>query len=285
MRKAGLLLTFFLCIAAILLLVGCNILDNLVKDGGGTAPLSQFLNRYQDNNTKDATPVITTLEQGESTIKLFFADKSGTQLIEVSRTIPKTLSLAKETVNQWLMGPAGQGDVYPIASPGTSLRSINIKNGVAIVDLSKEFLEPYSNVAAETALYGLVNTVAQFTTVELVKIRIEGQEINMYRGLDLSNLRFRHDLIGYSSGPISQGALVEEEEELSGHDTMIAGWGAETGKGQKDGTVPETLRGAEAGAAAEGVNPGGTEAASAKGGETAGGSAKDSPSLINLFDH
>ncbi|HHV64382.1 MAG TPA: GerMN domain-containing protein [Peptococcaceae bacterium] len=231
MRKPGLLFTFFLCVAAILLLVGCNILDNLVKDGGGSAPLSQLLNRFQgEKGNNDATAVITTPQQGESTIKLFFADKSGTQLIEVYRTIPKTLSLAKETVCQWLMGPTGgQGDVYAVVNPATSLRSINIKNGIAIVDLSKEFLEPYSNIAPEIALYGLVNTLTQFPTVELVKIRIEGQDINMYRGLDLSNLRFRHDLIGFSAGPLPQGASMGDNEEPLTQDVLIAGLGKETG--------------------------------------------------------
>jgi spore germination protein GerM len=193
-----------MCITAIMLLVGCNILDSLVKDGGGSAPLSQFLNRTPDNKNGDAVPVITTPQQGESTVKLYFADKDGKQLIEVNRTIPKTLSLAKETINQWLLGPAdGAADSYPIVSPETILRSINIKNGIATVDLSKEFLQPYSNISAETTLYGLVNTVAQFSTVQIVKIRVEGQEIKVYRGIDLNDLRFRNDLIGYSSGTIS----------------------------------------------------------------------------------
>lgn len=214
MQKTRLLLTFFLCIVAIMLLVGCNILDNLVKDEGGNAPLSQILNNKtpRDNNS-DAIPVITAPE-GESTIKLYFADKSGKSLIEVNRTIPKTLSLAKETVNQWLMGPSSaNADSYQVVSPQTTLRSINIKNGIATVDLSKEFLEPYSNISAETALYGLVNTVAQFPTVQIVKIRIEGQEINVFRGIDLSNLRFCNDLIGYSSGPAFQGSIEPLEED------------------------------------------------------------------------
>jgi germination protein M len=198
MQKARTLLVFFLCIVTILFLVGCNILDSLVKEGGGTAPLSQFLKK---SPVEDAQPVITQPEQGEQTVKLYFADSSGQELVEVERTIPKTLSLARETVNQWLMGPVGgTADAYTAVSPETKLLDINIKNGIATVDLSKEFLEPYSNVAAETALYGLVNTVAQFSTVEIVQIRVEGKDLVSYRGLDLKELRFRNDLIGYSSG-------------------------------------------------------------------------------------
>lgn len=224
MHKTRLLLTFFLCIATIMLLVGCNILDNLVKDDGSSTPLGQFLNKAieRDADNKDV-PVITSPQQGESTVKLFFADKSGEKLIEVNRTIPKTLSLAKETINQWLIGPAGGvSDSYPSVSPQTTLRGINIKNGIAIVDLSKEFLEPFGNISAETTLYGLVNTVSQFSTVQIVKIRVEGREIKNFRGIDLSDLRFRNDLVGFSAGPISQGQSTEQLTDLPQEDSKMA---------------------------------------------------------------
>jgi spore germination protein GerM len=223
MQKTRLLLTFMICIAAIMMLVGCNILDNLIKDGGGSAPLSSILNKQTENGGGDgAIPVITDSPQGESTIKLYFADKSGQKLIEVNRTIPKTLSLARETVSQWLMGPSGSSDAYMTVSPQTILRDINIKNGVATVDLSKEFLEPYSNVTAESALYGLVNTVSQFSTVQIVQIRVEGKEITTYRGINLNDLRFRNDMIGFSSGPAAQGGIAPIQDEQTQEDRNIA---------------------------------------------------------------
>lgn len=225
MQKTRLLLTFILLCFIILMLVGCNILDNLVADGGGSAPLSQLFDRIpkksEDNN---ATPVLTIPQQGETTIKLYFSDKSGKQLIEVNRTIPKTLSLGKETITQWLLGPAGgSADAYATVSPDTVLRSINIKNGIAIVDLSKEFLQPFSNITAETALYGLVNTAAQFPSVQMVEIRIEGKKINIFRGIELNNLRFRNDLIGFSSGTVSQGASSQPVEENQEEKNTLAG--------------------------------------------------------------
>ncbi|NLI93412.1 MAG: GerMN domain-containing protein [Peptococcaceae bacterium] len=206
MQKTRLFITCILCIAAIMMLVGCNILNDLIKDGGGNGPLGNLLNKTTDKN-KDgsAVPVISNSTQGENQIKLYFSDKSGKKLVEVNRTIPKTLSLARETVHQWLVGPSGSTDSYPVVSPQTTFRDISIKNGIATVDLSKEFLQPYSNVAAETTLYGLVNTVSQFSSVQLVKIRVEGQEIKTFRGINLSDLRFRNDLIGFSAGPVTQG--------------------------------------------------------------------------------
>lgn len=208
MQKIKYLLISILCIAAIMMLMGCNILDNLIKEGEGNAPLAELLNRGDNND--DGVPVITAPE-GEQTIKLYFAGKNGNTLVEQNRTIPKTLSLARETVNQWLLGPVGDSDCFPVVSPDTRLRDISITNGIATVDLSKEYLEPYGNVTAETALYGLVNTVAQFPSVQLVRIRVEGQDIKVFRGINLNELRFREDLVGYSSGPV----IPEDQVSIS----------------------------------------------------------------------
>lgn len=209
MRKVKLLFVFVLCTALIVMLTGCDILNTLIQKDGGSTPLSQILNK---NTESDTVPVITTTQQGEHTVKLYFADSSGKVLVEQNRTIPKTLSLARETVSQWLMGPvASSSDSYPLVNPQTILKDIGIKNGIATVDLSKEFLEPYSNITAETALYGLVNTLTQFSTVQIVNIRVEGQDIDYFRGISLDNLRFRNDLIGYSSGSAVQDqSLVEQ---------------------------------------------------------------------------
>lgn len=209
MRTTKILLIFVMSLLMATSLMGCDILSSLVKEGEGTAPLGQFLNRTP---TGEALPVITTPIEGEQTVKLYFADESGKRLTETQRTIPKTLSLARETLNQWLLGPAGgAADVYPVVSSQTKLRDINIKNGIAIVDLSKEYLEPYGNVSREVALYGLVNTIAQFPTVEMVEIRIDGKGIGQYRGIQLKNLRFRNDLVGTATGLVQQETVKKEE--------------------------------------------------------------------------
>lgn len=212
MRQLKILILFICCIFVIFQLVGCNILQDLIKDEAGTAPLGELLNRNKNPEPQGESLAVTAEPQGEQTISLYFADQSGKYLIEEKRTIPKTLSLARETVNQWLRGPAASNsDIYPVVSSTTRLLDIGIKNGVATVDLSREYLEPYSNIGVETALYGLVNTVAQFSTVELVNIRIEGKELKDYRGLTLNSLRFRNDMIGFTTGPISQAAALQDE--------------------------------------------------------------------------
>lgn len=217
MPKARLLFTFFLCIALIMTLVGCNILDSLIKEGG-SAPLGNILNKTTPSS--DATPVVTLPQpQGEQSVKLYFVDKDGKTLVEETRIIPKTLSLARETVSQWLLGPAsGMANTYPAVDPATVLKDINIKNGVATVDLSKEYLQPYANVTGEAALYGLVNTVAQFSTVQIVKIRVEGQDLKSYRGLKTEDLRFRNDMIGYSSGPAAPKDTHQTPENSTAQD-------------------------------------------------------------------
>jgi len=189
-------------------LVGCDILGNLIQEDGKSS-LEELLNKKSEEEVVS----VSTDIQGEQIVNLYFADESGEYLVEKQRSIPKTLSLARETVNQWLMGPlVSSSDCFGVVDPSSTLLDINIKNGVATVDLSKEFLQPYGNVSAQTALYGLINTVGQFSTVEIVKIRVEGQELEAYRGLELNNLRFRDDLICFSGGPVTNEPLVTGQE-------------------------------------------------------------------------
>ena len=226
MPKARLLLTFIFCLIAIIFLVGCNALQSVLKDNDErNAPLTQLLDRVQKGRAleREATPVMGDVEgaQGETVVRLYFAEKDGQGLIEVNRSIPKTLSLARETVTQWLKGPTpGTADAYPAVNPETLLLDINLKNGIATVDLSKDFLQSYSNVSPRTTLYGLVNTVAQFSTVEIVKIRVEGQEIDSFHGLDLKDLRFNSDLIRASSGSSTEN-IAETVEPAQGSPSSI----------------------------------------------------------------
>lgn len=121
--------------------------------------------------------------------------------------IPKTLSIARESVNQWLRGPMGQGEAASPVTSATVLLDIGIKEGLATVDLSREFLEPVNQISPETRLYGLVNTIAQFPTVKQVRLRIEGQNLANYAGIDASNLTFNQKLV---RGVIASGTATFE---------------------------------------------------------------------------
>ncbi|WP_092335078.1 GerMN domain-containing protein [Desulfosporosinus hippei] len=176
---------------SLILMTGCGTLETLVKKDGASTPLADWIGSTGDKET--TIPASTTTGEGK-VVALYYPDASGKYLLKEERTLPKTVSLARETVVQWLKGPSGN-DLLASVSSTTTLRDIAIRDNVVIVDLSKEFLQPNSKVAPEIALYGLVNTLTQFSTIKQVQIRVDGQPISKYGTIDASNLVYKANLV------------------------------------------------------------------------------------------
>ncbi len=189
MRKVILVMVGILLLT---LLSGCNTLQTLVKDDGEKSPLGWLGDLGQDEEKN--IPATSNLGDGK-TIVLYFPDLSGNALVKEERDIPKTLSLARETVFQWLKGPAVMGESQYAVELATQYLDIALKDGVAIVDLSREFTQVFGNVNQEVAVYGLVNTLTQFPTVREVEFRIEGKALNQLGNLDISRLSYREGLV------------------------------------------------------------------------------------------
>lgn len=213
MRKIRYWPVLVFCLVILVPLTGCNVLSSLIKQEGDKTPLAQLL---ESSPAASFTPA-TSSAQGERTIKLFFPDKTGKTLIVEKRVIPKTVSLAKESVIQWLKGPGSStGEFQAAVNPATTLRDIALKNGVAIVDLSKDFLQAYGKAEPQAVLYGLVNTITQYSTVQSVSIRVEGQEIKTFRGQKTDRLFFNNTLVQESERKVEDSSGESSAASTSG---------------------------------------------------------------------
>jgi len=180
---------------SLIFLTGCGTLETLVNKEGTTTSFSDFIGGDKNATTLPAATTAAT-STDQKAIALYFADSTGKYLVKEQRILPKTESLARETVNQWLKGPAVKGTTVQASVPTTTvLLDIAIKENVVIVDLSKEFLQPSSKVSPEIALYGLVNTLTQFSTIKQVQIRIEGKPLTKYGTIDATKLVSKTSLI------------------------------------------------------------------------------------------
>ncbi|AET70668.1 sporulation/spore germination protein [Desulfosporosinus orientis DSM 765] len=212
-RKSALIGVVFL---SLILMTGCGTLETLVKKDGTTTPLTEWIGASENKET--SVPASTTAGEGRA-VSLYFPDKSGQYLLKEERMLPKTLSLARETVNQWLKGPMETDIMQSSVSTATVLRDIAIRDNVVIVDLSKEFMMSNSKVSPEVALYGLVNTLTQFSTVKQVQIRIEGQPISKYGTIDATHLAYNTSLI---KGNVSETTTVPNAgTEKTGLDVVV----------------------------------------------------------------
>ncbi|HEY8911077.1 MAG TPA: GerMN domain-containing protein [Desulfosporosinus sp.] len=194
---------------SLVLLPGCGTLETLVNKDGTSTSIGDLIGGGGDKAA--SLPVtsnsVTPSTEGK-TITLYFADSSGKYLVKEERMLPKTASLARETVNQWIKGPAVKGaTIQATVSAATMLLDINIKDTIATVDLSKEFLQSNAKVSPEVVLYSLVNTMTQFSTIKEVHIRVEGKAITKYGTLDASHLVNKASLVKgtTSTNPILPG--------------------------------------------------------------------------------
>lgn len=184
---------------SLIFIPGCGTLETLVNKDGSTSTLAQWIGGTDTDTT--SVPVTTgstttsTTSTEQISIALYFPDSSGKYLMKEVRSVPKTVSLAKETINQWIKGPTSKDTMLNSVSTATTLLGISIKDNVATVDLSKEFLLSNSKVTSEVALYGLVNTLTQFTTIQEVAIRVDGKAITLYGTVNATHLVNKSSLI------------------------------------------------------------------------------------------
>jgi hypothetical protein len=181
-------------LCGLIIIAGCGTLETLVNKDGATTSFGDFIGGNK-TTVLPASTIVSTPADAKS-IVLYFADSTGKYLVKEQRLLSQTTSVARETVTQWLKGPAVKGTTLQASVPTTTvLLDIAIKENVAIVDLSKEFLQPNSKVSPEIALYGLVNTLTQFATVKQVQIRIEGKPLLKYGTIDATKLINKASLI------------------------------------------------------------------------------------------
>jgi Spore germination protein len=254
---------------SLIFLAGCGTLETLVNKDGNATSLGNFIS----GDKSAALPASSTVSIGgtagtssaeSKVIALYFADPTGKYLVKEERVLPKTVSLARETVTQWLKGPAaGKGTslLAPVSTAATLL-DIAIKDNVAIVDLSKEFLQPNSKVSPEVALYGLVDTLTQFSSIKQVQIRIEGKALTKYGSIDATKL-------------VNKASLIKDQT-MTSPVFPSSGTGSNAKSSSGDSTGSSISGNNSTGNTGSGV---GTQ------GKSTNGAPPDSPSSINLFNY
>ncbi len=120
-------------------------------------------------------------------LHLYFADEDGTQLVDTWRTVVYNCNVPLErvVVEQVLKGPDSDV-VFPTVNPDTKILSITTRDGICYVNLDQSFLnDPYS-VTAQVAVYSLVNSLTELSTVQSVQFAVDGDASRSFMELSLS---------------------------------------------------------------------------------------------------
>lgn len=176
MRKilAFILLSVFM----MLIISGCGFGGNENVDE--LTPASSVSLNEQSPELKDKTAV-----------KLYFINEQGTKLAAETRYINKaeaskgTEALATAIVRELISGPAKGSLLQATIPKGTAVHSnVTIKDGVATVDFSKEFIDkhPGGKKKEQLTLYSVVNSLTELKDIKTVQFKIDGKVKKDFKG-------------------------------------------------------------------------------------------------------
>jgi len=119
-------------------------------------------------------------------------------LVPTLRVVPKTSGVARAAMEALLDADAiidRYSQLSTALPAGTSLLGITIKDGVATVDLSREFESGGGSASSLYRLGQVVYTLTQFPTVRAVLFQVEGRTVTTFgpEGIQLDGPQRRND--------------------------------------------------------------------------------------------
>jgi germination protein M len=137
---------------------------------------------YEDKGEIDAAKETTAGEKeavkNMVQTELYLLDKDG-YVVPETLALPKTEGIAKQAIDYLVQnGPVTEmlPNGFKAVLPADTQASVNIKDGVATVDFSKEFAK-YKAKDELKILQSVTWTLTQFDSVEKVKIQVNGKEL------------------------------------------------------------------------------------------------------------
>lgn len=130
------------------------------------------------------------------------AGRAGPFLVSVEREIPSTEGIAQAALRELIEGPSTT-DTSSIEGIATSVPAdtlvlgIDISDGLATVDLSREFESGGGSFSMFSRLAQVVYTATQFPTVDAVAFRLDGQPVTVFsgEGIEIDGSATRADLV------------------------------------------------------------------------------------------
>jgi spore germination protein GerM len=185
-----LLVILVLAIAAVATGCGSN---SAVGDGGTVSTTSGTQTTVtippEDTTTTTESPepssTTTTAKPAEETMKLKVYFSRDEKICALTRELPKTDAVGTAAVKALLQGPTAEEKEFGVFSnipSGTTFLGLDIKNGVATVDLSQEYASGGGSLSMAMRLAEVVFTLTQFPTVEGVNFKLDGEPVEVFGG-------------------------------------------------------------------------------------------------------
>ena len=111
-------------------------------------------------------------------VKLYFANASGDGIISAYREkyYSTNMSMERFIVEELIAGPSGKVEgLYPTLNPETRILGVTTQDGVCYVNLDAGFQKLINNVSTEIAVYSIVDSLVELSSVSKVQILVNGE--------------------------------------------------------------------------------------------------------------
>lgn len=144
-------------------------------------------------------------------------------LIREVHEVEKTSAVATRALNELISGKIQDPNAFRPLPSNVKLRGIEINNGIAIVDFSKEIYNyPAGSSTEALAIQAIVNTLTEFPTVNKVKFLVEGEAVETLWGhVSIQEMNFTRQMGAVREPNIWVDTV--KEGQLFTSDTRIAG--------------------------------------------------------------
>jgi spore germination protein GerM len=172
----------------------------------------------------ETTSPPTTVASPIGLTVFFLSDQGGNEarqgpfLMPVHRTVPATTGVARAAIEELLAGPERNEASAGIdtAVPGTTLLlGVNIADGMATVDLTRDFESGGGTTSMTARLAQLVYTVTQFPTVDAVELLLDGEPVEVFSAEGI-----------VIDGPLTREAFLDYVPQIM---VETPGWGGTLG--------------------------------------------------------
>jgi spore germination protein GerM len=179
--------------AAAILTTGCGTSDD-VGDGGPVSTPTTSSSGAEVTTTTQPTVSTTSIPSNTTsttavgsddtiTLRVYFARNE--KICAASRVIPKTQEVGAAAMKALLQGPTAdekQAGMVSTIPEGTTFLGLNVENGIATVDLSKEYESGGGSLSMFMRLAEVVFTLTQFSSVQGVNFKLDGEPIEVLGG-------------------------------------------------------------------------------------------------------
>lgn len=180
-------------LSALLLLTGCvpDLLPFMLREEEEGEIVRPEQRVEEERVEEPAEEPEEELPEGMLFLQVYYGEEKGGYLIPFTVAVPWTEGVARAALEKVIRGPTPAQEMrYGLTSyvpPTTEILGLNIRDGLARIDLSREFFN-YDPEQEKLVLNSIVFTLLQFSNVEEVEILVGGAPPEAFPGGTVVNV-------------------------------------------------------------------------------------------------